>query len=49
MSKYSKEFKEEAIRLSDEIGTRRLLRSLASRITPWRTGETKANTPQVRN
>ena len=41
MSKYSKEFKEEAIRLSDEIGNKKAAAQLGLRI-----GEIKASISQ---
>ena len=46
MSKYSKEFKEEAIRLSDEIGNKKRQPSWDYRITRLRIGEIKASISQ---
>ncbi len=48
MKHYSKEFKEEALKLSDEIGVKKPRSSSVLRTTRWRTGVAYAETRRPR-
>lgn len=47
MARYSKEFKAEALKLSDELGVKKAARSQGFRIIRWQIGETTASTQSL--